>query len=304
MNEKSDAAVVMSISHPLEVLDDARYRGWSVWMLLDHRCHSCALQQLYALEPDTEKTLLFLDSPLEYMHELSPRFAVLAREAAMIGWIEELDPQGWGMILVSEAPAEEVLAHLRSLVLAKTEGKDVIFRVWDGRVLARICSAMPAEARHLLGPVRFILTRTNEQGWIRIDRPEESTDASTIARPCPWYMFSALHAELFRDARAQVLARNIALSMYSPDPASSPPLPPGDESLLTFAVRHIGRGLGLGLSRDQSLELFVRCCLLHGESFPDAVGTPVLKPFAACPMNEDAAVAAMLKICSQGSSHG
>ncbi len=304
MNERPDTAVVMPVSNPRAALDDAWCRGWSVWMLLDHGCHPRALQQLYALEPDTEKTLFFLDSPLEYMHELSPRFAVVAREAAMLGWIEDLDPQGWGMILVSEAPADEVLAHLRSLVLAKTEGKEVIFRVWDGRVLARICSAMPAEARHLLGPVRFILTRTNEQGWIRIERHEESTDVSTIARPCPWYMFSALHAELFRDARAQVLARNIAVSMYSPDPASSPPLPPGDESLLTFAVRHIERGLALGLSRDQSLELFVRCCVLHGESFPDVVGTPVLKPFAACPVNEDAAVAVMLKICAQGGCHG
>ena len=304
MNEMSDAAVVMPVSHPLEVLDDARCRGWSAWMLLDHRCHPRALQQLYALEPDTEKTLLFLDSPLEYMHELSPRFATLAREAAMIGWIEEFDPQGWGMILVSEVPAEEVLAHLRSLVLAKTEGKDVIFRVWDGRVLARICSAMPAEARYLLGPLRFILTRTNEHGWIRIERPAESTDVPAMARPCPWYMFSALHAEIFRDARAQVLARNMAASLYSPDPASSPHLPPGDESLLIFAVRHIGRGLALGLSSEQSLELFVRCCLLHGESFPDVVGTPVLKPFATCPVSEDAAVAAMLKICSQGGSHG
>jgi len=101
-----------------------------------------------------------------------------------------------------------------------------------------------------------------------------------------------------------VVARNIVFSLGGPTPDAPAFVPPANESLLAFTVRHVHRGLGLGLSKQDSLELFVRCCLLHGESFPDSKAFPALRPFTAGNVNEDAAVAAMRNIYAQGGHRG
>ncbi|SFK55931.1 protein of unknown function [Desulfomicrobium apsheronum] len=304
MHELRMNEVVRQVFDPKAVLEEIRNKGWSAWLVLDPGCHPDALARLYALEPDTKKTLLFLDSRLEHMHELSPRILPVTPGSLILDWLEEHDPRGWGMVVASDAPIEDVLAHLRSLLLVKTEGKNLIFRIWDGRILERICAAMPEEAPLLLGPARLVLTRTSAEGWARIDHAPENPDAPRPVHPCPWYIFGARHAEVFRVGRAQILARNIVFSLCGPTPDASLPLPPGDEPLLAFTVRHVQRGLALGLSSEQALELFIRCCLLHGESFPDTESIPALKPFTARIVNEDAAVAAMRNICTQGGYRG
>lgn len=305
MHDMPADSVVEEVPNPANVLEDALNRGWTVWLVLDPGCHPQALQQFYATEPDSEKSLLFLDSPLEYMHELSPRFAAVTPGSAMLAWLESHDPPGWGMILASDAPAWEVLAHLRSLLLVKAGGEDVIFRIWDGRILSRICAALPEEIPVLLGPVRRVLART-EESWVRIDRqePPHAPCGTSSARQCPWYLFSSRHDEIFRDGRARTVARNIVFTLYGDEPETGPAALPDGESLLAFAVRHVDRGLALGLNGEHSLELFVRCCLLHGESFPDAEAMLGLRPLTARTMDEDAAVAAMLTICTQGDAHG
>ena len=304
MHESQMNEVVREVVDPKAVLEEIRNKSWSVWLILDPGCHPQALAQLYALEPDAEKTLLFLDSRLEHMHELSPRFVSVTPDSPILGWLEEHDPKGWGMIVASDAKSEDVLAYLRSLLLVKTEGENLILRVWDGRILERICAAMPEETPLLLGPARLVLTRTSEEGWARIDHAPENPDAPRPVHPCPWYMFGARHAEVFREGRARILARNIVFSLCGPTPDAPLPLPPGDEPLLAFTVRQVQRGLALGLSSEQALELFIHCCLLHGESFPDTESFPGLKPFTARIVNEDAAVAAMRNICTQGGYRG
>ncbi len=304
MHEPIKTDAVRDVSDPKAVLEEVRNNGWSAWLVLDPGCHADALAKLYALEPDAEKTLLFFDSRLEHMHELSPRFALITPDSPILDWLEEHDPKGWGMVVASGATSDEVLAHLRSLLVVKTEGENLIFRIWDGRILARICAALPEETPLLLGPARLVLTRTMTGAWARIDHAPEDPDAPRPVLPCPWYMFGARHDEIFRDNRVPVMARNIVFSLCGPTPDTPPLMPPGDEPLLAFAIRHVGRGLAFGLSSENALELFIRCCLLHGESFPDADAFPVLRPFTAKYVNEDAAVAAMHHICTQGGCRG
>ena len=304
MHESSMADAVREVLGPGAVLEECRSKNWNMWLVLDPGCHPQALAKLYSMEPDAEKTLLFFNSPLEHMHELSPRIAAVMPDSPMLEWLERHNPPGWGMVLASDVQAGEVLAHLRSLLLLKTDGKDVIFRIWDGRIVSRICDAMPEEVPALLGPARLVLTCMSSGAWMRIDHAPDDMTAPRIVHPCPWYMFDERHAEVFREGRAQVLARNIVFSLCGPTPDTPPPLPPGNEPLLAFTVRHVHRGLALGLSSEQSLELFIRCCLLHGESFPDTEAFPALRPFAAKNVNEDAAVAAMRNICTQGGYRG
>jgi len=71
MYEPITMDAVGEVSDSKAALEEIRNKGWSAWLVLDSCCHPDALAQLYALEPDAEKTLLFLDSRLEHMHELS-----------------------------------------------------------------------------------------------------------------------------------------------------------------------------------------------------------------------------------------
>jgi len=304
MHESPMNDAVREVPGPGAVLEECRSKNWNMWLVLDPGCHPQALAKLYATEPDAEKTLLFFASPLKHMHELSPRIAAVMPDSPMIGWLERNNPPGWGMIMASDAQVGDVLAHLRSLLLVKTEGEDVIFRIWDGRIVSRICMAMPEEIPSLLGPARLVLSRMSTGAWMRIDHEPDELNDPRIVHPCPWYMFGARHAEIFRDGRAQVIARNIIFSMYGSDPLTPSPQPPGDESLLEFAVRHVQRGLALGLCSEQALDLFVRCCLLCGDSFPDGAGEPALRIFTSQVVNEDAAMSAMRTICNQGVHHG
>ncbi|HCU69869.1 MAG TPA: hypothetical protein DGF30_11785 [Desulfomicrobium sp.] len=307
MHEAVNTIAGRKICDPKDVLEEVLSKGWSAWLVLDPGCHPDALAQLYALEPDRQKTLLFFDSCLEHMHELSPRFAPVTPDSPVLDWLEEHDPKGWGMVVASDATSEDILAHLRSLLMVRTEGENLIFRVWDGRILARICAAMPEETQLLLGPLRLVLTRTVEEGWVRIDRPDrpaEPAETSGIVHSCPWYHFSTRHAEIFSEGRALVMARNVVFSLCGSTLDALPPMPPENEPFPAFVVRHVRRGLALGLSTQGALELFVRCCLLHGESFPDTEVFPALRIFAVGNVNEDAAVSAMRTICTQEGHRG
>lgn len=101
MHETVNTIAGRKIWDPKDVLEEVLSKGWSAWLVLDPGCHPDALAQLYALEPDRQKTLLFFDSCLEHMHELSPRFAPVTPDSPVLDWLEEHDPKGWGMVVVT-----------------------------------------------------------------------------------------------------------------------------------------------------------------------------------------------------------
>ncbi|WP_028578286.1 DUF4123 domain-containing protein [Desulfomicrobium escambiense] len=294
------------VENPGALLQETRDKGCAFWLILDPLCHQEALAQLYDNEPDTEKTILFLKTTLAESSEVSPWLAALSLNSPMERWINESKASGWGFYFTSDAPFSEILAHLRSLVFIKRGEKRVIFRFWDGRILTRICQGIPEDIPMLLGPIRRILTQDEGDGWICIDRDgdaymEEAHRPGTVL-PSPWYAFTDRHDRLFHGKRPGIVARNIVESLFNEKMEHGLALPP-NEALSAFVARHVNRGLALGLWGLEALELFVRCCLRHGECFPDAQAMPVLSPLARTPLDEDAAVAVMRRFCNQGGSH-
>lgn len=294
----SDPKRYRHVENPAPFLEEAVSSGCSIYLVLDPACDPQAVPHLYATEPRTELTLLFFNSSLQSLHEASPRVAVVSPDASIVRWIEERDPSGWGLLLATPAPIEDVLAHFRSLLLATTDDQEVIFRIWDGRILSRICAAMPKEMPLLLGPVRRVLTRTEDGKWACIDQSEETDFLSRPYAPqpvhsCPWYRFTDEHVQIFRDKRTQVVVLNITETLRVETPGQGLPVP-NNESLPSFVSRHVDRALQLGMWRFETLELFVRCCLLHGETFPQNAQTSISNVFARQPFDEDAAIASML----------
>ena len=306
MEVLNSCGTLRRVDNPDELLREARGKGCAIWLLLDPGCRKEALARLYENEPDAEKTILFLKTALKESSQISPWLAPLSLDSPMEHWISGANPAGWGLYLASDAPFDEVLAHLRSLVMVKRDGENVIFRFWDGRPLARICQAMPEDIPMLLGPVRRILTQDEGDGWVCIDRDGDAFMAEAHRPgpilPSPWYAFTDRHDRLFHDKRPEIVARNITESLLNEKMEHGLALPP-NEALSAFVVRHVNRGLALGLWGLEALELFVRCCLRHGEDFPDAQAMPALSPLARTPLDEDAAMAVMRRFCNPGGTH-
>ena len=306
MEGMNSCGTLRRVENPDALLREARGKGCAIWLMLDPRCHNEALARLYEREPDAEKTILFRDTALEGSSDASPWLAPLSRESPMKHWISEAKPSGWGFYLASDAPFDEILAHLRSLVLVKRAGQNHIFRFWDGRILTRICRAMPEDIPRLLGPIRRILTLDDEDRWVCIDRDGDAFMAQAHqprpALPCPWYAFTDRHDRLFHDKRPGILANNIIESLFNEKMERGLTLPP-NEALSSFVARHVNRGLAMGLWGMEALELFVRCCLRHGEDFPDTQAMPALAPLARNPIDEEAAVAVMRRFCNPGGTH-
>ncbi|MDY0228169.1 MAG: DUF4123 domain-containing protein [Desulfomicrobium apsheronum] len=284
-------------------LHEALDRGCAPWMMLDPLCHERALAQLFTDEPDAEKTILFEDTPLAASREASPWLIPITRESPILHWIDGNATLAWGMILASDAPFPEILAHLRSLLLVKSDGEDLIFRFWDGRILSRICRSLPKETPVILGPVRRVLTQNNEKDWVCIDRDEgtfmKARHQPKPALPCPWYRFTETHERLFHDRRPAIVASNISEALLRKKMEHGLELP-RNERLADFVTRHVARGLALGLWRMEALELFVRCSLHYGESFPDVQARPALASLARQPIDESSAIAAMSHALQQG----
>jgi len=294
------------VDNPGALLREARDRGCAVWLMLDPLCHRQALARLYEEEPDADKTVLFRNTALEEPCEGSPWIASLARASPIETWISDSRLSGWGIYFASDAPFTEILAHLRSLLIVRRDGREVIFRFWDGRVLTRICQSMPEDIPKLLGPIRRILTQGDKHEWACIDRGGEAfmgeVHQTRPVLPSPWYAFTDRHDRLFHDRRPEIVAGNILESLFSEKMERGLALPP-NEPLSAFVARHVNRGLALGLWKMEALELFVRCCLLHGEAFPDAQTMPDLAPLARHQLDEETAVAVMRRVCNPGGSH-
>jgi hypothetical protein len=294
------------VEDPDALLREARGKGCPIWLMLDPLCHKDALARLYEMEPDAEKTILFRGTTLAGSIEASPRLASLSRDSPMERWINDAKPSGWGLYFASEAPFDEIVAHLRSLVMIKRDGKNVVFRFWDGRALTRICRGIPEDIPMLLGPVRRILTLDERDEWVCIDRDGDAFMAQKHpprqVLPTPWYAFTDQHDRLFHDKRPRIVASNIVESLFNEKMERGLALPQ-NEALSAFVARHVNRGLALGLWGMEALELFVRCCLRHGENFPDAQTMPGLAAFTRQPIDEDAAMAVMRRLCNPGGSH-
>jgi hypothetical protein len=181
-------------------------------------CHEEAVLRLYEMDANAEKNL-FRCTALAGSIEASPRPAPLSRDSPMEIWINDATPSGWGFYLASDAPFDEILAHLRSLLIVKRAGENLVFRFRGGRILTRICKAMPEDIPRLLGPIRRILTQDDEHEWVCIDRDGEAFMAQKHRPgpllPSPWYAFTDQHERLFHVKRPRIVAGNIVESLFS-----------------------------------------------------------------------------------------
>lgn len=132
------------------------------------------LPRLYEYKQSGDIVKLFHKTPLEQSRTATSRVAAIGSKSPMLSWLSEDEPRNRGMILAIDALLEEIMVHLRSLLLVWTDENDAILQVWDGSVLSRICSILPGEIPVFLGPVRRMVTRTHTRSLACIDRDGEA----------------------------------------------------------------------------------------------------------------------------------
>jgi hypothetical protein len=86
---------------------------------------------------------------------------------------------GWGILIVSDAPKEQLRAHLVQLLRAKlSDGREMHFRYYDPRILkAFLPSCLEEEVAAFFGPVtQFVLQENEKEDRICFSRARRGTD--------------------------------------------------------------------------------------------------------------------------------
>lgn len=234
-------------------------------LVLDPLCHKDASATLFQYRGRRLPVPLFAAGPLADSLPVSPWVAPLDGESIELSaWVAALSPPGWGMFCHSPYAWEPVVAHLRSLVLARdaAEDKELVFRFWDNRILMRIAHNLPQACARLMGPLDTLLTQDETGEWFKITNPHPTCPPPDIH--APWYVFDEAHAALFADRAKEVTAFNVAEHIYSYMETEDIPLPP-NETLKHFALRQIESVRPLGITDEDELTSYVLCALYMGE---------------------------------------
>jgi len=96
--------------------------------------------------------------------EVSPYFAVVSNGSLLLERIAEQWDAPWGLFAVSSEGYTALLRHFRKLfVVHGSDGKPMLFRFWDRRVLPGFLDASTAEERQeLTGPITALLMTVSE----------------------------------------------------------------------------------------------------------------------------------------------
>ncbi|NAX43114.1 MULTISPECIES: DUF4123 domain-containing protein [unclassified Vibrio] len=123
------------------------------YWLVDHKLHKLALAQNGGFGFE-EAVPLFYGSMFDSVMPLSPWLIPVTD--IVLELPESLLAQG--LVLSSQVSTQEVLGHLRSLLIAALDGEEVMFRFYDRDVIIPILRAMDeSEVNHFLGNINQLV---------------------------------------------------------------------------------------------------------------------------------------------------
>ncbi len=158
-----------------------------VYWLVTASVYQEAVEQLLSIE---EATPLFEGKEYDDVITLTPWLVPVSSLVDL-----NYDLLHKGMILASDAAMHEVVAHLRSLLIAGLDGEEVLFRFYDSQVIMPMLAQMNETDRHRLFG--------NLNSWACIEQSENHdlniTTYSMKPHPnfkvndAPWWVIKAEH---------------------------------------------------------------------------------------------------------------
>lgn len=102
-----------------------------------------------------------------------------------------------GMIVTSDVTIDEVLAHLRSLLIAGLEGEEVLFRFYDPLVIMPMLALMSEVDKHaLLGNLMsWSSVETLENDELNVITYSNQLDVNFCVKSEPWWVIKAEHLD-------------------------------------------------------------------------------------------------------------
>jgi hypothetical protein len=133
------------------ILDGPPYISTPVFMLLEW--DESLLQRIYQLEPDPQPYALFSGTELDAHLAQGPWLIQLASDSSVLSAYRQSPEQWPGVLLSSAQPVEELLAHLRQMLVVQFEGnRKGILRYYDPLVASYLFPATDA-ITSWLGPI-------------------------------------------------------------------------------------------------------------------------------------------------------
>lgn len=175
------------------------------YLLLDQARIKNLSQRLLELAPNTPPQLLYQGTAYASLQHLGPALLTVTLDSPLADtFFQEWDTAG-GIWLESDAPASEVLAHLRSLVHVQVPGDvTVLFRYYDPRIaVSWLTDLPPTERDRLMGPVRLIRLR----GTV-IEREHPDQPIGQYAAQ-PWLVLTAQTIDRFSLAKQQIFTQQL-----------------------------------------------------------------------------------------------
>ncbi|MGK9049733.1 DUF4123 domain-containing protein [Stutzerimonas chloritidismutans] len=111
------------------------------------------LQRIYQLEPDPSPEALFADTELDAHIEQGPWLTQVTPDSPLLSAYRQAPEQWPGVLLSSGRPVDELLAHLRAMLVVQFEGeRKGILRYYDPQVASYLFAATEAVITWL-GPI-------------------------------------------------------------------------------------------------------------------------------------------------------
>ena len=264
-----EAVTLIPLEHKHPFMEGLRgvERGGKYGLLLDPLCSREASTMLFTHCAHLEPVPLFSMTALADSLPVSPWLVPVRNiQNPLFQWLRKGSVPGWGLFFYTSYAWDDICSYLHSLLLVReSRGDDVrelVFRFWDNRIFMRIAKGLPQACARLMGPLQIIVTQDEHGAWFRVENP--SSPSRAWSGSSLWYDFDDAHAALFSDKTIDVLAYNVAESLYPFVETEGLPLPPA-ESLQDFARRQVGAALRLGLAGQEELTSYVVCALYLGE---------------------------------------
>lgn len=127
-----------------------------IYLLLEHSDEK--LERVYTLEQAPEPISLFADTELAAYQEHGPLLLSLSGSALLDDY--RTAPDGWrGLLMSSSQPLEELLEHLRRMLVVSFDGnRKAVLRYYDPRVASYFFPACDAESvAAWLGPIQQLI---------------------------------------------------------------------------------------------------------------------------------------------------
>lgn len=133
------------------ILEGLPYLSTPLFMLLE--LDEPLLQQIYQLEPDPQPHALFADTDLDAHIEQGPWLIQLTQDSSLLSAFRQTPEQWPGMLFSSAQPVNELLAHLREMLVVQFDGnRKGVLRYYDPQVASYLFPATEAVASWL-GPI-------------------------------------------------------------------------------------------------------------------------------------------------------